>query len=134
MNSTDRFFYWIGWGLTMAFLVLVVLEFYGIFALTDLGIPCAFRTATGHYCPGCGGTHAVCSLARGQLAKSFCEHAAVPCAACLLFVFLFWNTLISFCNRRKSSVKLPALHFHTAYLYWILFVILIQWIIKLILA
>ena len=136
MNRTDYVFYYIGWGIIGLMILIGVLQFFHIFTLTDIGLPCTFRMVTGHYCPGCGGTHAVCSLAHGHLLKSFSEHAAVPVAGLLIILYVVWNSLITLWNRiidkkRKGGVKLPALHFHTAYIYVVLAIILIQWMVKL---
>ena len=39
---------------------------------------CAFRSATGFYCPGCGGTRAVDALLSGHIIKAFIYHPFVP--------------------------------------------------------
>ena len=39
--------------------------------LLGIGMPCAFHSLTGLYCPGCGGTRAVRELLYGDLRMSF---------------------------------------------------------------
>lgn len=42
--------------------------------LLGIGMPCAFHSLTGLYCPGCGGTRAVRELLYGDLRMSFQHH------------------------------------------------------------
>ncbi len=42
-----------------------------------LDMPCMFRTMTGFYCPGCGGTRAVTYLFEGNLIMSFIYHPLI---------------------------------------------------------
>ena len=71
MNSTDRIFYIMGLVLLGGLVMVEILAAAGVLTLTDLGFSCSFLSATGLYCPGCGGTHAVCALAGGHLWESF---------------------------------------------------------------
>lgn len=41
------------------------------------GCPCLFRSLTGLYCPGCGGTRAVMFLMQGNIGKSLWYHPLV---------------------------------------------------------
>lgn len=45
--------------------------------LLGIGMPCAFHSLTGLYCPGCGGTRAVTELLYGDLRMSFQYHPLV---------------------------------------------------------
>lgn len=126
MNGTDKIFYVIGLILAGGLIATAILQATGILVLTDIDMPCSFRSITGIYCPGCGGTHAVCSLARGAVGQSFCEHPFVPYTALCFFVFLTWNTIAMI----EGGRKLRFFHFHTAYVYIGIAIILLQWIIK----
>lgn len=54
--------------------------------LLGIGMPCAFHSLTGLYCPGCGGTRAVKALLLGEFRMSFQYHPLVlyTVAVCLL--------------------------------------------------
>ena len=78
MNSTDRIFYIMGLVLLGGLVMVEILAAAGVLTLTDLGFSCSFLSVTGLYCPGCGGTHAVCALAGGHLWESFRYHPFVP--------------------------------------------------------
>lgn len=58
------------------------------FRIENYLYPCLFHTVTGYYCPGCGGTRAVCALFQGHFLISFLEHPFVPYAAVLCAWFL----------------------------------------------
>lgn len=126
MNKTDKIFYMIGWILYAMLAVLSILQANHIFTLTDLPGNCSFRHVTGLYCPGCGGTHAICALADGKLFTSFCYHPLVLYTAVCFAIFLFVNSVgLILSSRRPFFV-----HFHITYVYIGIAVILLQWIIK----
>lgn len=129
MNSIDKAFYVISLILIGGLILLAILQASGVLLLTDLGFPCSFRSVTGYYCPGCGGTHAVCALAAGNLAACVKEHAFVLYTAAGLLLYLVWNSVVILAKKR-GSVKIPVMHFHTAYIYIGIAIVLIQWIIK----
>ena len=90
MNSTDRIFYIMGLVLLGGLVMVEILAAAGVLTLTDLGFSCSFLSVTGLYCPGCGGTHAVCALAGGHLwesfrYRSFCSlhRSFISCFCCL---------------------------------------------------
>lgn len=130
MNTTDKFFYAAGIVLFAALTVVSVLQNTSIFTLTDFGPPCSFFAVTGYYCPGCGGTHAVCSLAAGRLTESFLYHPVVPYTAACLALFVLWNTAALFANRLCAKSRLPFWHFSIAYVYIGIAILFLQWIVK----
>lgn len=130
LRSIDKAFFIICLVLMGGLAVLAVLQSTGTLLLTDLGFPCSFRLVSGYYCPGCGGTHAVCALAAGDLITCAKEHAFVLYATFGIFIFLLWNTFSTVYNKKTGSAKIPVMHFHTAYIYVGIAIIFIQWIIK----
>jgi len=67
--------------------------------LTNLGIPCVFREATGLYCPGCGMTRAAVSLLEADVQQAFRYNP-------LLFIIapmLLAHTLASRGGLRRTS-------------------------------
>ncbi len=129
MNSIDKAFYIISLVLIGGLVLLALLQASGVLLLTDLGFPCSFRSVTGYFCPGCGGTHAVCALAAGNLAACAKEHVFVLYTAVGLSAYVLWNTL-AILAKKRGGVKIPVMHFHTAYIYIGIAVVLIQWIVK----
>ena len=122
MNKLDKLFYFIGWGLFIILIIISILQGLHILTLTDINIPCSFKLVTGYVCPGCGGTHALCSLARGSFIQAFIDHAFVAMTFLFFAIYLIWNTIFK---------KIPAWHFHEYYIFIGLGILLIQWIIKL---
>ena len=60
--------------------------------LLGIGMPCAFHSLTGLYCPGCGGTRAVRELLYGDLRMSFQYHPLVLYgAAVVLLELVSWG-------------------------------------------
>lgn len=52
---------------------------------------CGYRWLTGHDCPFCGLTRALCALAKGHFAAAF-EFNALSPLALLMLCALFWNS------------------------------------------
>ena len=105
-------------------IVMLVLQAAGVFTLTDdLRYPCSFRLATGLYCPGCGGSHALTSLLSGRIIDSFLAHPFVLylIACALIDAILGTIALI----RRRELPK-----FRPVYAYVGIGIIFGQWIIK----
>lgn len=130
LKSIDKAFFTICLFLMGGLAVLAVLQSTDTLLLTDLGFPCSFRVVSGYYCPGCGGTHAVCALAAGDLITCAKEHAFVLYTALGITIFLLWNTFSTIYNKKIGSAKMPVMHFYTAYIYVGIAIIFIQWIIK----
>ena len=134
--KTDTVFYIISWIIIVGLAVIGVLHYTGLFIPTDdLIWPCFFRRATGLYCPGCGGTHAVEALVEGHLADSFLAHPFVIYVSLCAVIYTVTNTigLIRF-RVMKHSLRPPEsayiLHFRMIYLYIGIAILFIQWIIK----
>ncbi|MDD6157568.1 MAG: DUF2752 domain-containing protein [Lachnospiraceae bacterium] len=65
------------------FLLLMIsgIAYAGFVSVTGYGVPCLFRLVTGWKCPGCGITHMLVELLRGDIrAAFFCN----PVLACIL--------------------------------------------------
>mgnify|MGYP002516621687 FL=1 len=55
----------------VTYVVMVLKEYF------RQGCPCLFRSLTGLYCPGCGGTRAVRYLLQGEIGRSLWYHPLV---------------------------------------------------------
>ena len=103
MNQTDKIIYALGLGILAALAITGFLEATDLFVPTNISVPCSFRAVTGFYCPGCGGTHAVCALALGHLRESFLYHPFVPYTAACFLIFIIWNTAATVVSRRMGK-------------------------------
>lgn len=128
MNRTDKFFYAFGWLLYALLAVLAFIQNTSIFRLTDIPMQCSFHQVTGMYCPGCGGTHAIMSLAAGDFIHSFLEHPLVLYTAACFALFLIWNTACLLASKIHCTPHF--VHFRFIYVYIGIGIIFLQWIIK----
>lgn len=91
---------------------------------------CFIRKHTGIICPGCFGTRAVVYLFKGEIFKSFLYNPAVIIAIVEYLIFMcnfFYRIHV---KKDMNSVKINSL----ILIYIWVFVLIIQWIIKLILV
>ncbi len=137
MNRTDRVFFAIGWLLYALLAIVAILQKTDMFFLTEIPATCSFRYVTGLYCPGCGGTHAIVSLASGHLLESFLYHPFVPYTAACFSIFLLWNSACLLIENfhplqilQKKAGRARFVHFHILYVYVGIGIIFLQWIIK----
>lgn len=128
MNRTDKFFYAFGWLLYALLAVIAFFQNTNIFRLTDIPMQCSFHQVTGLYCPGCGGTHAIMSLADGHFVHSFLEHPLVLYTAACFALFLIWNTACLLASKIHCTPHF--VHFRFIYVYIGIGIIFLQWIVK----
>lgn len=77
------------------------------------------------YCPGCGGTRALMALAKGHLLQALWYHPVVPVAAIWTVVYLSSQTLWRL--RGKSGWTL---HYDLRWPKWLLWLLALNWIVK----
>lgn len=155
--STDRTFYILGLILAapLSFLWLLQTSERFHFNLMKLIPPCIFHRLSGLYCPGCGGTRAVKALMEGHFVASFFHHPFVLYCAVLYALFMISHTLEWIAAHKKISRKVisqeskfpikqkkslhekhlvKGLSFNIRYVYIGVILILVQWIVKNLLA
>ena len=86
---------------------------------------CVLYTATGIYCPGCGGTRSVYALLRGDIIKSLYYHPFVFYMAVYYLPYEVSHTLDLI-----TRGKVRGLYFCPPYFYIGAALIVVQWIIK----
>lgn len=64
-----------------------------VFLTFDVGIPCIFNKLTGLKCPGCGMTHAIASLWKGQPANAWNENALCLSVLPVTCLYLIYRTV-----------------------------------------
>ena len=120
----DRILYVFSWVIVGCVLVLFVLQVSGVFTLTDdLRYPCGFRLATGLFCPGCGGSHALTALLGGRIFDSILAHPFVPYIITLCLIKTIRGT-----HQRLRHLDPPP--FRPIFLYIGIIILIGQWIVK----
>lgn len=112
-------------GLAAGALLAVGWIIYRMFFEERFFTECAFKSATGLYCPGCGGTRAMDALFSGHFIKALIYHPFVP--YCLVMWILY-----------EGSHLLEILHvphikgmkFRTVYVWVGLAILFLNWIVK----
>lgn len=94
--------------------------------LFQLGIgQCFIYDAFGIYCPGCGGTRALIAFLEGNWVESFCYHPVIL-VAFIIYAFFMASCIANLLT--KGRIPFYKIGYKTLLL--VLFVILIQWAIK----
>ncbi len=115
-----------GWALV--FLAAILYLLYRLLPLPyeKLMIPCIFYSATGLYCPGCGGTRAVSALLHGKFLTSFICHPLVVCTAIMGGWFLLSQSIERLSRHRiKIGMK-----YRDFYIWAALGIVIINFIVK----
>lgn len=114
----------------LGLLILVAINLYQrgfrLESFLQIMPPCVFRTLTGFYCPGCGGTRAVLELLHGNLFHSFYYHPIVLYTVVLYGWYLISNT-IQWLSREKY---LWGSRYHRWYGIVAVIIVIGNWIIK----
>ena len=116
-KELDIYFYIAGWIVAAAILIYALLPGFG---------DCLFHSATGYYCPGCGGTRALYAFFQGHPLLSAFYHPFVPYALLTGGYFMISQT-VERISRHKIAI---ALHFRAVYLWIGLALIVINFLIK----
>lgn len=125
-ESLDLYFYITGWiCICLLAIFALVIHIFGR-QILELVPPCAFHKITGFYCPGCGGTRAVFSLARGEIVRSFIFHPIVIYTLIVGGWFLISQS-IQRITRNKIRI---AMHFRPIYIWLALIIVLGNFFIK----
>lgn len=115
------------WGIAMGFMagVIYILNRVLNLRLENLLPSCYFFTATGYYCPGCGGTRSVCALLDGNIGMSIHYHIAV---IYMLVYYILFELSHTISILTKGKVK--GLLFCPYYFYIGIALIIIQCLVK----
>lgn len=124
--SHDTNFYIIGWSCIGLIFTYVGMRYMLHIDLIDYMPSCFFYTATGFYCPGCGGTRAVFAFMRGDILKSIFFHPFVPFVLIVGGWFMISQTI-----QRLSHGKIQiGMHFRMIYVWISLILIAINFLWK----
>ena len=122
----DNFFYYAGWCAIALILIYLFIKFVLHFDLVRLIPLCSFYTATGFYCPGCGGTRAVTALFHGEILRSLFYHPVVVYSALVAGWFMVTQTI----ERVSHGKWKVAMHFRMIYVYIFLALLALNFIWK----
>lgn len=84
---------------------MLLVGYYGFVRHTGTGIPCLFRYFFHLKCPGCGITHMLLALAKGDFREAFYSNPAVFC----FLPFLCWiiiKSLVNYLYVKKTVWKM----------------------------
>lgn len=126
-QQEEKNLYLLGWILLGVFLSYF---FIGNFSNPDaknlFHLPCIFRTLTGYYCPGCGGTRACIALLHGHLLRSLLCHPVVPYCAAIYVLFMLSHTIEILSNGKLAI----GLRYRDGYIKIAAVIIIVQWILR----
>ena len=88
LGEIDDIFYKLGLAALAVALAAALLYCVTGFSVLDIKFPCMFKTVTGLWCPGCGGTRALKQLLKGNLWQSFIDYPPVIYGAVVYVVFM----------------------------------------------
>lgn len=103
----------------------IILVLFTPFEFSYIMPECAFKSITGLYCPGCGGSRAVAAFVQGHWVKSFMYHPFVPYCGVLYIIFMIKGTAAIFSRGKYNYMK-----FRNGYIYFGIAIIIIQFAIK----
>lgn len=83
---------------------LILAAYYGFVRYTGTGIPCLFRFVFHLKCPGCGITHMLLALGKGDLSGAFHSHPVIFCFGPFL-LWLLMKSLGNYLFSRKTVWK-----------------------------
>ena len=119
----DRGIFW--FGLVAAPVFILVWIVYRVFFDGTIFKECAFKAATGFYCPGCGGTRAVKALLSGHFIKAFIYHPFIP--YCVVMWILYEGSHLL---EMLHVPHIKGMKFRTAYATIGIVILLVNWIVK----
>lgn len=132
LGEIDNIFYVLGLiAIGIALLFTAVYLFTG-WSVLNIKFPCVFKSVTGLWCPGCGGTRSVRALLRGDMWQSFIDYPPVLYGIVVYAEFMvraFLRKHFSTENRSFGPEKDGAI---IPYIYVGIGLMFLQWIIKLI--
>jgi hypothetical protein len=125
-KELDPFFYRIGWIFLILGAIYAVARLgFGVGPLPKLPL-CVFHTATGYYCPGCGGSRAVAALFKGKLLRSLYYHPIVPYSA----IVGGWFMLSQSVERLSRGRWKIGMHYRNIYLWLALALVILNCVVK----
>lgn len=125
IRQISRNCYYIGLGIGVIGILCILIIFAMHIPVAEKFPGCFLYTATGVYCPGCGGTRAVYALLRGDIIKSLYYHPFVVYAAVYYILYEASHTLDLI-----THGKVRGLYFCPPYFYIGAVLIVVQCIIK----
>lgn len=88
-KKIDNVLYILGLSGTVICCVYLLISKITGFRIENYLYPCLFHTVTGYYCPGCGGTRAVCAREFDTLkSKKVPQSLEIGLFFCQIFIFI----------------------------------------------
>lgn len=115
---------WIFFGIFLGYLLIG--KFFTLNTKNIFHLPCLFRTLTGYYCPGCGGTRACIAFLQGHFLRSLLYHPVVPYTAVVYLIFMVSHS-IELLSKGKLAI---GLRYRDTYIKLAGVIILLQWVLR----
>ncbi len=126
-SDMENILYWIS---IVVIIFTAIIYFAQIWFVNFTGrydlMECRLKAMTGISCPGCGGTRALISLAKGDILSSLYYNAFATYGAVIYGIFFITQTL-----QRITKGRLKGIKFRMIYLWIAIAILLIQYILKL---
>jgi len=103
------------------------IDLYAKLGLSE--VKCAFRSMTGFYCPGCGGTRATLHLMRFHPIHSFLMHP-LPLLLALWYLNFFVRFIFAYLVPENFPLKLKPARFRPVYPIILAVAILVNFIVR----
>ena len=126
--SLETRLYRAGWGILIVTGILIVSKhvFFPAMHWPFQMPPCVFRTLTGYFCPGCGGTRSLKALLSGKLFVCAIDFPMIFYAAVVFAWFMISQTI-----ERISSHRIPiGMKYRHAWVYASLVIVIIHFVVK----
>lgn len=86
-----------------AAVVAILILYYVWVRITKIAVPCLFHTVTGLYCPGCGITRCILSLAAGDVKMAYHWNPALFWVAPFALADVIWYHYLFFRYGKTKS-------------------------------
>ena len=83
---------------------LLLVGYYGFVRYTGMGVPCLFRFIFHLQCPGCGVTHMLMAMGKGDFSGAFHSHPVIFCFGPFL-IWILAKSLGNYLFSRKTVWK-----------------------------
>ena len=86
-------------------IILFILIYVFLYKQYGFTIPCIFHKITGYYCPGCGVTRMLVSLAKGNIIQAFMYNQFLFIMLPFFILYLFYSIYLYITDKKDKILK-----------------------------